>query len=165
MKTRTTAIGIGSLLMLLTLLGVAILIVQTLPSVEVNVRITPFMLSEEDPPPDSFRVTLSLPKSSDYKPADIDPDTVKVEGLQMLPKPEDWDDDYKLTNNFFAFKIDGTLLYNIVLARIWHMAPPPGAKADVTITVTGQFYDTTAFQGTWDITFMTLHASPPPPPL
>jgi len=158
MKTRTIAIGCS--LVLLTLLGVAILIVQTLPSVDATVRVLPFMISEEDPAPDLFRVTVSLPKSSGYTPADIDPATVRVEGIPMTTIP-DWP---KVTKNFFAFKVDGPSLCNVVWIKVWHMTPLPGEKVDVTITVTGQFYDETAFQGTCQMTFMTLHASPPPPP-
>lgn len=159
MKTRTHAIVY--LLLFLTLLGVAILITQTMASVEATVTILPFMISEEDPPPDLFRVTVELPKSSGYTPADINATTVRVEGIPMAIIP-DWP---KVKRNFFAFKVDGPALTNIIWGKVWHIAPPPGSKVDVDITVTGQFYDTTAFQGTCQVTFMTLHASPPPPPL
>jgi len=158
MKTRTHTIGY--LLVLLTLLGVGILIVQTMASVTATVRITPFLISEEDPAPELYRVTMTLPKSSGYKPSDIDPATVLVEGIPMATIP-DWP---KVTKNFFAFKVDGPTLTDIIWGKIWHIGPPPGSKTDVTITVTGQFYDTTTFQGTCQVTFMTLHASPPPPP-
>jgi len=160
MKTRT--LTIGCLLVLLTLLGVGIVVIQTQTTepIGVTVRLTPFMISEEDPPPEDFRVTISnLP--APYKPEDIVAETVKVEGIISIKPVPDWP---KVQKSFFAFKVDGTELVNSIWPKIWHMAPEPGTKVDVTITVTGQFYDETAFEGTCDMTFMTLHPQGNPIP-
>ncbi|NIU11962.1 MAG: hypothetical protein GWN81_24645 [Phycisphaerae bacterium] len=78
----------------------------------------------------------------------------------MLDIP-DWP---KVTKKFFAFKVDGPSLYNIVWSKAAHMGPSPGEKVDVDATVTGNFFDGTAFQGTCTMTFMVEHLSPPPPP-
>jgi hypothetical protein len=156
MKTKT--IMIGSLLLLMTLFAASLLVVQTTATVIVEAKITPLMLSEEDGAPSEFRVTVKLPKSSDYTPADIKPESVAVEGIPMKTV-EDWP---KVTKNFFAFKVDGPSLYNVIWNKVGHVTP--GAKTDVEVTVTGELTDTD-FTGTCTITFMTLHPNPPPPPL
>lgn len=162
MKPR--ALTIGYLLALLTLLGAGIIIVTQSPvPINADIRITPPFMSLEDPPPTEFRVTIKLPASSGYDPDDIDPDTILVEGIIQMKVAPDWP---KTTKKFFAFNVDGASLVNwVIKPYIGHMAPLPGSKVDVPITVTGQFYDTTDFQGTAEITVHTEHASPPPPPL
>jgi hypothetical protein len=157
MKTKT--IMIGSLLLLITLFAASILVIQTTATVEATVRITPLMLSEEDGAPSEFRVNVKLPASSGYTPADIDPEKVAVEGIPMKTV-EDWP---KVTRNFFAFKVDGPSLYNLIWNKVGHVTP--GIKVNVDVTVTGSFKDSTDdFAGTCTITFMTMHLDPPPPP-
>ncbi len=151
---------IGYLLVFLTLFGVGILVIQPLAPVAVTVRATPPMVSLEDPPPPEFRVTIKIPASSGYEPEDINASTVRVEGtIEMMIVP-DWP---KVTKSFFAFRVDGPSL-------VWamkHKLPPhadPGAKIDVPLTVTGKFNDNQDFAGTFYVTVLTEHASPPPPP-
>ena len=118
------------------------------------------MVSLEDPPPEYFRITVKLP--APYKAEDIDPSSILVGGIVQMATIPDWP---KVTRNFFAFKVDGPSVVNyIIWPMIWHMAPAPGAKVDLPITVTGQLNDGNAFEGTCYITVMTEHASPPPTP-
>jgi len=129
-------------------------------AIEATARCTPFFISLEDPPAEEFRITLTLPKP--YKHEDIDPSTILVGGVVQMKDVPDWP---KIKKKFFAFKVDGSsLMYYVVLPEIWHMTPPPGAKVDIDVTVTGQLYDETPFEGTFTLTVMTEHASPPPPP-
>jgi len=161
---KTKRIIFGSLLLLLALLAGTLIVMQTVGQVSVDVRITPFNLVEEDPAPTLFKVKITVPASSGYTTADIDPATVRVEGLSMVPTPEDWEEDYKVTKTFFAFMVNGNQLYNIIWSKAAHMQPLPGAKVSVDITATGEFGDGTDFAGTCTVLFMTEHASPPPPP-
>jgi len=160
MKTKT--ILIGSLLLLMTLFAASLLVIQTTGTVTVDVGITPFMLTEEDGPPDLFKVKIKVPASSGKTTADIDPDTVTVEGLSMDPEPEDWDEPYKVTKNFFAFMVNGNDLFNIVMGKVGHVTP--GTKVNVDVTVTGNFYEDDGFTGTCTVIMMLLRPDPTPPP-
>ncbi len=162
MKTKN--IIFGTSLLLITLFAASLIVMQTVGQVSVDVRITPFNLVEEDPAPSLFKVRISVPASSGYTTADIDPATVSVEGLSMVPTPEDWEEDYKVTKNFFAFMVNGQQLYNVIWSKAAHMSPLPGAKVPVDVTVIGEFGDGTDFAGSCTVLFMTEHASPPPPP-
>ncbi|MGD8505675.1 MAG: hypothetical protein PVF15_03315 [Candidatus Bathyarchaeota archaeon] len=157
MKSKMT---IGFVLVFLAMLGIGLLAISPVSAVEATARLTPPFYSMEDPAPESFKITLTPP--SPYTAYDVDPSTILVEGIvTMLPIP-DWP---KVTKRSFSFKVDGTALLNwVILPKIWHMAPAPGSKVDVTFTVTGEFYDSTPFYATCEITVMTEHASPPPPP-
>lgn len=158
MRTRTLIVGY--VLVLLVLFGVGFLTIQPATAIEATVNCTPPFLSLEDPPPAEFRVTIKLP--TPHKAEDIDPDSIWVEGIIQMKDVPDWP---KVTKKFFAFKVDGPSLINwVILSKVGHMAPPPGTKVDVPVTVTGQLYDETPFQGTFEIAVMTEHASPPPPP-
>jgi len=116
-------------------------------------RCTPQLISLSGPGPNQFHITLELPEP--YEPEDIDPNTISVGGAcPILPKTN-WP---KIQKNSFAFKIDGEQLINwVVKPRICHMAPPPGTKVDIEISVTGQFYSGIAFQGVFTLTVMTEH--------
>lgn len=162
MKTKT--ILTGSLLLLITLFAASLIVMQTIGQVNVDVKIQPFNLNTEDDAPPLFRVTIKVPESSGYTTADIDPDTVSVEGLSMVPTPEDWETDYKVTKSFFAFMVNGQSLYNIVYDKALHMQPDPGDKVSVSITVTGEFTDDTEFAGTCTMFLATLLPDPEPPP-
>jgi hypothetical protein len=162
MKTKT--IIIGSLLLLITLFAGSLIVIQTIATVSVTLRITPFTLTEEDGAPPLFHVKIKVPPSSGYTTAEIDPTTVRVEGLSMVPKPEDWEKDYKVTKSFFAFMVNGQDLYNTIWQKAAHMQPLPGEKVNVDVTATGKFTDNTDFTGTCTMIFMTLREDPPPNP-
>ena len=158
---KTYKVLLVSMVIFALLIGGVFTLQTQAQTIEATARCTPFFISLEDPPAEEFRITLTLPKP--YKHEDIDPSTILVGGVVTMKDVPDWP---KIKKNFFAFKIDGSsLMYYIVLPEIWHMAPPPGAKVDIDVTVTGQLYDATPFEGTFTLTVMTEHASPPPPPL
>jgi len=163
MKTKT--ILIGSLLLLMTLFAASLIVMQTTGQIPVDVRITPFNLNTEDEGPNLFRVTIKVPASSGKTTADIDPTSVTVEGLSMVPTPEDWEADYKVTKNFFAFMVNGGDLYDIIFDKATHMGPSPGEKVGVPITVTGEFMSDGAFVGTCTVYLATLLPDVDPPPL
>jgi len=153
--------------MILTMLLMGILtLVLNVQSVGVGetIRVScmPSLVSLEDPAPQDFRVTLKLPPSSGYKPEDIDSATVRVEEIiSIKPVP----DSPKITKIFFEFKVDGSEVLNLVIwPKIWYIAPSPGTQVKVPLTVLGQFYNGTAFQGTFDMKVKVKHSSPPPPP-
>jgi hypothetical protein len=143
--------------------GVAIL--QTRASVvPVTARINPPFYSMEDPIPEYFTITLSnIPNP--YKPEDIDPDTILVEGLVEMAPIEDWP---KTTKKTFRFKVYGDdLMYWVVLPQIWHMGYPPHTRVDIDLLVDGQFDGGPAFQGTCTLTVFTErpeYDNPLPPP-
>lgn len=155
--------------LLISMLALAVLIggvftLQTQASViQANVRCTPFTLSLIDPTPMEFRLTLSLPKP--HKPDDIDGTSILVGGVVGMKLVPDWP---KITNKFFAFKIDGEeLMYWVILPQLWHMAPPPRTWVDIDITVTGQLYSGEAFEDTFTLRVRTENPEnpePPPPP-
>jgi len=129
-------------------------------TIEATARCTPFHISLEDPPAEEFRITLK--DLQPYKSGDIDPDTILVGGVVGMKGGVP---DYpQIKKKFFAFKVIGEQLINwVVLPRIWHMAPAPGTKVDIDVTVTGQFYDGVPFEATFTLTVMTEHTNPPPP--
>ena len=159
MKTYKTLLVYVVVLALL--LGGTLIVVTQAETIQATARCTPPFVSLEDPAPAEFRVTVTLPKP--YKHEDIDPDSILVGGVVPVKEVPDWP---KVKKNFFAFKIDGNQLMSyVILPLIWHMSPGPGVKVDIDVTVTGQLYDgMTSFEGTFTLTVITEHASPPPPP-
>ena len=146
---------LGCLLVVLacSVVGIALLITEP-HQTEVTIRFTPDMVSLEAVPQE-FRVTISNVPDP-YKPEDINSTTVTVEGIVFMKQMPNWP---KITKNFFAFKVDGSELLNfVILQKIGHMAPQPGTKVNVPITVTGQYTDGTDFQGTFDLVVLTEHA-------
>jgi hypothetical protein len=131
--------------------------------IPVDVTCHPFFISEEDPVPQEFRITLKLPKP--YKHEDIDPSTILVEGLVPMKAVPDWP---KVKRTFFAFKVDGEqLMYWVVYPRVWHMQPLPHTRVDIDLTVTGSLYTSETFEGTFTLTVFTLKPelnNPHPPP-
>jgi hypothetical protein len=114
----------------------------------------------EDPTPESFKITLKLPRP--YNHEDIDPSTLLVGGVVSMQTEEGWP---KIKKNDFKFKVDGhQLVYWVILPEIWHMAPAPATWVDIEITVTGQLYDGTSFEGTFTLPVRTEDTDPPPPP-
>ena len=111
---------------MLTLLLTLILNVQSAKeSGTIYIACTLSMVSLEDPAPQDFRVTIKLPASSGYKPEDIDPATVRVEGIISMKPVPDWP---KITKRFFAFKVDGSEVLDwVIWPKIctWHHHPAP----------------------------------------
>lgn len=155
MKTKTLIAGYS--LLLVTLLGIAILIVQAPPSINATVKINPSMVSLEEMPEAYFNVFIGLPKPN--KPTDIDPTTVYVEGVLQHGYPTE---PPKVSNKWFKIKLDGPSFVNLLAAKIGHMGP--GIKVTVPVTVTGELNDGTPFQGTYEMTVMTAHIDPHPNP-
>jgi len=135
------------------LLG-GILILQTeATAISADVRCTPFFISLEDMGPEEFRITITLPKG--YKHEDIDPESILVGGSDVMKDVPDWP---KVKRNFFAFKADGSkVMMWIVNPAIWHMAPGPGERVDIDVTVTGQLNGGPSFEGTFTFRVMTEH--------
>jgi len=145
------------------LLGGLFTLQITAAIVDVTAKCSPPRVSMEDPIPLSHQITLTLPKS--YESEDIDPSTLLVGGVVPMLEEEGWP---KVKKTTFRFKVDGEQLWFwVVYPQIWHMAPPPATWVDVDITVTGQFYDGTAFEGTFTLLVRTEandnnHGIPPP---
>jgi len=120
-------------------------------TVEATAKCTPPRVSLEDPAPQDFKITLTLPKG--YKHEDIDPSTLLVGEVVPMMEEEGWP---KIKKKYFKFKVDGEYLMSwVVLPRIWHMAPPPATWVDVDITVTGELYDGTPFEGSFTLMVRT----------
>jgi len=129
-------------------------------TIEATAKCTPPRVSLEDPAPGEFKITLTL--TNPYKHEDIDPSTLLVGEVVPMKEVEDWP---KIKKRYFAFKVDGALMmYWVVMPRIWHMAPPPATWVDIDITVTGQLYDGTPFEGTFTLKVRTESNNPYPPP-
>lgn len=121
--------------------------------IQVTVKITPTMVSLQEPAPEEFRITISDVPGA-HTPENINSSTIQIETISMKQIP-DWP---KTTRKFFAFKVDGSdLLNQVILPKISHMTPEPGTKVHISITVSGQFNDRTAFQGTFTMTILTEH--------
>ena len=124
---------------------------QTRAQIEATAKCTPPRVSLEDPAPESFKITLTLPNH--YSHEDIDPSTLLVGGVVPMMEEEGWP---KIKKNYFKFKVDGEqLMYWVVLPQIWHMTPPPATWVDVDITVTGELYDGTPFEGSFTLMLRT----------
>mgnify|MGYP001083486073 FL=1 len=158
---KTFKVLLISMFIFALLMG-GLFIVQTQAStIEATAKCVPPRWSLEDPAPESFKITLTLPKP--YKHEDIDPSTLLVGEVVPMMEEEGWP---KIKKNYFKFKVDGEqLLYWVVLPRIWHMAPPPATWVDIDIAVTGQLYDETPFEGTFTLLVRTESLNPGPPPL
>ncbi len=136
--------------------------------VPLTAKITPPTYSMEDPIPENLMITLSdFP--TPYKPEDIDPDTLLVEGLvEMAPVVGESDEWPKITKKTFKFKVYGDeLMYWVVLPYVWHMGYPPHTRVDIDMLVEGQFYTGESFQGTCTLTVFTEkpeYDDPLPPP-
>ncbi len=142
------------------LLG-GLLVLQTRANtLQAEASCSPPRYALEDPAPEMFAITLKLPKS--YNHEDIDPSTLLVGGVVPMEAEEGWP---KIKKNYFKFKVDGQqLVYWVILPQIWHMAPAPATWVDIDLTVTGELYDGTPFQGTFTLPIRTEDTDPPPPP-
>ncbi len=109
--------------------------------------------SMEDPTPMYFKITLSdFPKGKIHNTEHVDPATLLVGGVvEMAPGVEP-----NITDKHFKFDVIGAQLMDwIVLPQIWHMSPDPHTRVPIDVTVTGQFYDSEAFEGTFTLTVFT----------
>jgi len=154
MKSKTLIAGYS--LLLVMLLGIAVLIIQTQPTIVATLKINPSFVSLEELPEDEFGVIIELPKP--YKTSDINASTVYVEGVLQNCNP----DMPRVTPKNFKIKVDGPSFVYLLAVKIGHMGP--GIKVPVTVTVTGELNDGTPFQGTDEITVMTAHIDPHPNP-
>lgn len=130
--------------------GIFTLLTQA-AAIPADVRCTPFFISLEDPGPEEFRITIMLPKG--YKHEDIDPESIRVGGFDVMKDVPDWP---KVKKNFFAFKAEGWKMMDwIVRLGIPHMTPH-GEKVDIDVTVTG-LVGGEAFEGMFTLRVMTMH--------
>lgn len=149
MKPRNLTIGCA--LVILMLLGAGVLAIQTASAIGATADCKPFFISLEDPCPEEFRITIKLPKP--YKHEDIDPESIRVGGFDVMKDVPDWP---KVKKNFFAFKAEGWKMMDwIVRLGIPHMTPH-GEKVDIDVTVTG-LVGGEAFEGMFTLTVMTMH--------
>jgi hypothetical protein len=132
---------IGGALTLLTQAQIEVASISCLPPV----------VALEDPIIEAFKITLTLPKG--YNHEDIDPSTILVGGVVPMMEEEGWP---KIKKNYFKFNVDGgSLMYWVILPEIWHMAPGPAEWVNIDITVTGELYDGTPFEGTFTLRVRT----------
>jgi len=130
--------------------GIFTLLTQA-ESVPADVRCTPFFISLEDPGSEEFRITIKLPKP--YKHEDIDPESIRVGGFDVMKDVPDWP---KVKKTFFAFKAEGWKMMDwIVRLGIPHMTPH-GERVDIDVTVTG-LVGGEAFEGMFTLRVMTMH--------
>ncbi len=159
-KMKTSKLLLVTAVIFGLLLGGMLVLQTRANTLQAEASCVPPRYALEDPTPESFQITLKLPKP--YNHEDIDPSTLLVGGVASMEAEEGWP---KIKRNYFKFKVDGQqLVYWCILPQIWHMAPAPATWVDIDITITGQLYDGTPFQGTVTLPIRTEDTDPPPPP-
>jgi hypothetical protein len=158
---KTSRVLLISTLIFALLVGGAFTLQILASTINVRARCAPHRLNLENPPPALVYITLW--KFDPYLNSDVDPDTILVGGV--VPLKEMPGVSPHLTDIHFKFYVDGQkLFYWVIWPAVWHMAPPSKTWVHIDITVTGQFYDSTPFEGTFTISVKTEGAVTPPPP-
>lgn len=168
MKAPKKAI-LSSGLILALLLGAALILQTTAQTVTANVNFEPRKVDLAAPSPKEFQVTLWFSgKYKDYNVSNIDARTILVDGV-LEPKGG-WKH-VKIVDGKLVFPVDGPGLVDLVIwPKIYHMGivePNPNRPYKIPIAVTGQFYDGTLFEGTYDLRVMIPSIPPggePNPP-
>lgn len=155
---KTSKPVICSLLGLLLLMTFAITAIQSCGWTEtltVHGLFSPSRVNLRKPAPKRFWVLLWFPRRSGASVRDIDPDTIRVEGIL-----EPIEGTTRVFCFLLRFSVDGQGLVDLIEIKISHMGIPPGKQAKVPITVTGQLYDGNTFEKTFRI---RVYYSPEPP--
>ena len=144
-------------------LGSFLILQSQATTIEATASIAPHRYGLDDPIPMEFRITVRLPNQ--YNHEDIDPSTLLVGGLVPMKDVPDWP---KIKKRGFSFKIDGPSFMDwVVWPRVWHMTPGPREWVPLDITVAGELYDGTQFEGAFTFYVRTAsndnNRSVPPP--
>ena len=156
---RVGRLAIGYSLIFIVLTSFAVLTIQSAPTLTLQGFIYPYKVNLEEPAPSKFYVFMWFKWGSGGRVRDIDPSTLRIEGT-VAPLPGSaW--------NFWflaGFAVDGAELVDVIWILVYHMGIPPGAYEPVPLTITGQLYDGTPFEGTFTVKVYHPNPGPPPPP-
>jgi len=149
------------------LLGAFIALQVTAPKpVAINMKFDPNTLDLGAPGWAVKLVNVSLWfDTGKYKPEDIDPRTVLIEGVlgpKGGPKRTWIVHDWELRKWVLRFQVSGGDLIDLLWSKISHMGIP-GPSATIPLTVTGYLYDGTPFAGTGYMNVL-IPTEPPPNP-
>jgi len=157
-----------SITLLALLMGGVFTLLATAPKpVAINAKFDPDTLDLGAPGWSVKLVNVSLWfDTGKYKPEDIDPKTVLIEGV-LGPKggwKRTWIvHDWEIRKWVLRFQVSGSSLTDLLWSIIYHQGIP-GPVATIPLQVTGNLYDGTAFTGTGYITALIPTSDIPPPP-
>jgi hypothetical protein len=157
MKLSKLAVGYSLIFIVLT--SFAVLAIQSAPTLTIKGFIVPKKVKLDKPAPSKFYVFVWFRGRSGPSVGDIDPSTLLIEGV-VAPLPGSAHHFWFL----FCFAVDGTELVDMIWMKVYHMGIPPGKQRKVPLTITGQLYDGTPFEGTLTVKVYHPNPGPPPPP-
>jgi hypothetical protein len=159
---KTNKLLPGLLLAITLLASFAVLTIQSQPPETIFSYMRPRKWRLDQPAPSSAYLFLWFPYGSDHQAMNIDPETMLIGGI--LPAEDFWMDE-KLAWLGIA-EVDGEDFVDLVVwPLVYHMNIPPDKWKKLDgITVTGELYDGTLFEGTFKIKVFYNPAPPPPPP-
>jgi len=160
---RDTILPIGSLILLLVLVGGLALQPVVGQTIAVGVGYDPARLDLHEPDPTYINATLDFPRSTNA--SNVNASTILLEGTI----PAEITLSYAIAKFPYMYYavFDGTAVVNIIWVKLYHMGvvdPSVHKPFKVYLTITGKLNDGTEFSGTGYIAVKIYTSTPPPPP-
>ncbi len=169
MKPRKLTLISGALLALLVV-GTFVLIssIGQEPLIADQVKFTPKHIDMQNTPylDVGVKLTVGVEPDTESVVEEVDPSTVQLEG--MIAPTSSWIEyDDKGKPKRFHAEFAGAAVKGVIWHIIGHMGltmPKPWNPLPIPLTITGQLYDGTQWEGTANIVVLNWAGGDPPPP-